>query len=99
MLTFEQYGHTYKSAKSLILSAFENLPTDEIVFQEVGDKLHVLIYAAAADVNDVTVAMASLQDPDILGDSIEVQSTKGPTHFLLHVDQKLLEKTNTILKK
>jgi len=96
-IQLENYGHTFKSARSLINSAFETLPTDEIVFNEVGDKLHVIIYASAIEIDELEVALASLQSEEILGKSIEVDEVVGHAYVKLIVDEKLLEHGRTLV--
>lgn len=92
MKTFEQYNHTIKSAKSIIISAFENVPIGDIDFNYVNGKLHAIVYLSDKVTHDeLEVAMQSLQDEEVLGSSIEIEKIKPQSHIKIIVDEKLLE--------
>lgn len=92
MKTFEQYHHTVKSAKSLIVSAFENVPVEDIDFNYVNGKLHAIVYLSDKVTHDeLEVAMSSLQDEEVLGSSVEIEKIKPQSHIKIVVDEKLLE--------
>lgn len=90
-LQLEQYGYSFNSVKEVINAAFEKLPTDEIVFNEVDGLLHVIVFTADLDIDEANLAITSLQDPQILGDSIEVDEIKPQYYIKLVINQKLLE--------
>lgn len=94
MMTFEQYGHSFKSARSMIITAFGDLiPSDEIVFNEIDGQLHVIIYCKGVDLDTHIIEdiIDLLQAPDCLGDSIQFEEIRVPYYIKLIVDQKLLE--------
>lgn len=92
MKTLEQYNHTIKSAKSIIISAFENVPIGDIDFNYVNGKLHAIVYLSDKVTHDeLEVAMQSLQDEEVLGSSIEIEKIKPQSHIKIVVDEKLLE--------
>lgn len=93
-LYLEQYGYNFINVKEVIINAFENLATEEIVFNEVDGQLHAIIFTADLDITEANIAITALQDPDILGDSIEVAEIKPKHYIKLIIDQKILESRN-----
>lgn len=93
MLTFEQFGHTFKSARSIIQECFFEVDTDEIVFNEVDGKLHVIIFINGTDLNTKSFddALKILQMPENLGDSIDVEEFKKDSYIKMVIDEKILE--------
>lgn len=91
MKTFEQYNHTVKSAKSLILSAFEKVDSNDIDFNYVNGQLHVIVYAKDIEIDEIKVAMETLQDKEVLGDSIEIIKIKPKEYIKIVVDERMLE--------